>query len=500
MENNKALIANHSSPLLRGRIRKESWGGVYYLRDELSIEILNDTAYEILKHCDGKNTVDDLIRDFTEEYEVNEESLRKDVLSYLEFSLANGMVTIDGLKMDRNLQSVVIDSNINYNVGLKEKPGFFGGKGAIGLEPNVLSAPFKVLIEFTHNCNLKCVHCFADADYCPQTPLGYLEGELTTEQWFKVIDNLANTGVFDIFVSGGEPLIRKDILEILRYVKSKGMGFCLLTNMTLIDDAIAKQLKEAGCYKVEGNMDGYDARTYDEFRGVPGAFDATLKGIKACLDNGLSVRCNITTTKKNIYNLKKVVETTYNAGVRELVAVPLEAGGRAHDDWDNLSIPIEECDELEKFFREVMEWKNQVYGDEFTLVLPVDAFSWESNDEVMRIIDPNKMLPVCGAGKYHCSINPYGQVILCPAAGTSIPIVPGNCLEHDFKDIWLNAEAFKEVRKPVNPACSQCEYKTCVGGCHVTLYRERGVLVGSPGKYCRKVHDAQQELKQKLSS
>ena len=92
---------------------------------------------------------------------------------------------------------------------------------------------------------------------------------------------------------------------------------------------MAKDLKRTGCAKVESNLDGYDQETYERFRGVKGSFEKTISGIKACLDEGIQVRCNVMETKMTIFDLKKIVDTAYEIGVRELCVIPLEMGGRA---------------------------------------------------------------------------------------------------------------------------------------------------------------------------
>ncbi|WP_459765389.1 radical SAM protein [Alkaliphilus crotonatoxidans] len=486
------------TPSFNGRLRKESWGGIYMLRNSLTIDVVNEIAYDILSKCDGRHTVNDIIGQMQEEYDSDEQTIYNDVINYIGFALNRRIVKDEGFDINQfkalngqdeaavTVQKRFEEYGLNFNVQSREKPPFFKGKGILGLEPNVLSAPLNVLIEFTHNCNLKCIHCFADAD-CNVTPQGYLEGELSAADWIKVIDNLADAGVFEVFVSGGEAMMRKDIFKIMERITERFGGFCLLSNMTYIDHEAAQKLKELGCYKVEGNLDGYDAATYDEFRGVKGSFEKTVKGIQACLENGIPVRCNVTATKKNIYNLKKIIKTAYEIGVRELVAIPLEPGGRARSNWDEINIPIEEGARLEKFYREVKEWANQEYGDEFFLVVPTSTFMRDEDDKVMQIMDPNRILPFCGAGKFHCSINPHGNVILCPAAGSSIEITPGDCLNMDFKEVWVQADAFRKIRSYDLPCYESCEFQNCTGGCHVRAFQKYGEVVGSPGEDCRKV-------------
>lgn len=500
MDNNLFNQILESKPQFNGKLRKEKWGGLYLIRETLTMEGINETSYDILKCCNGQNTVADIIRNITNEYLANPEVIFNEVLEYLIYLMLRKVVEVDSLVIDNNFyENIKIErhegeeisnwkaiSGMNYNVESEEKPNFFEGKGVIGVEPNTLSAPINVLIEFTNNCNLACVHCFADSGIGIEIIDGRIKGELSTEEWKHVIDNICDAGTFEIIVSGGEALMRKDIFEIMEYITQKTGGFCLLSNMTLITNEVAEKLKNVGCYKVEGNLDGYDDKTYDEFRGVQGSFQKTVLGIKATLKAGIPVRCNITATKINIYNLKEVVKTAYNLGVRELVAVPLEPGGRARVSWEELEIPMSDSKKLMKYYDEVKQWALDKYGNEFLLVVPTSNFVRDEDLRLKQIMDPNRLMPFCGAGKYHCSVDPYGNVILCPTAGNSIKINPRNCLKSDFKDIWKNADVFREIREFILPCYDNCDCINCTGGCHVRSFQKTGRVVGNPGIDCRK--------------
>lgn len=489
-----------SKPKFEGKIRKEKWGGLYMIRKTLTMEAVNETAYEILIRCTGEKKVNQIIDEISEYYNISRNAIIEDILEYIIYLMLRRVIHVTSFSVDDKFYSKIKTqchegqeigtwekiSGANYNVEKETKPSFFEGKGIIGVEPNTLSAPINVLIEFTNNCNLACVHCFADSGQKSEIINGRIKGELSTEEWKKVIDNIYDSGTFEIIVSGGEALIRDDIFEILEYITLKMGGFCLLSNMTLITPEVAKRLKEIGCYKIEGNLDGYNEETYDQFRGVKGAFNQTVAGIKAALQEGIPVRCNITATKKNIYDLKKVVQTAHKIGVRELVAVPLEPGGRARVSWEELEIPVSESKKLMEFYDDIKRWTLEKYGEEFLLVVPTSNFVRDEDVRVRQIMDPNRLMPFCGAGKYHCSINPYGNVILCPTAGDTIPITPGNCLKYSFKDIWQNANIFKEIREYNLPCYEGCPYTNCTGGCHVRSYQKTGKVVGNPGEDCRR--------------
>lgn len=470
-------------PLVQGRVRKERWGGLYYHRALPCINVINETAYFILARCDGRTSLEQIATDLARAYDASEQQIRNDLISYLAQSVVRGYVKIDGI-------DPALFKQIPRDLIEQQDKAYLEQVGVIGIGDNVLSAPFKVLIETTHNCNMRCIHCFANAKCAPENPAGYLPGELTTEEWCLVLDKIAAAGVFDVFISGGEPLIRKDIFTIMAHAKSRNLGFCLLSNLTLLDDEKAKKLKELGCYKIEGNLDGPDAESYDAFRGLPGGFDLTVKGIRACQANELPLRLNVTATNRNIFQLKDIVRTAVDLKVRELCVIPLEPGGRARADWGELALSPDRHIELMEYYQEVAGWVAENYADRITYIGPCD-FLWDDrSNEVVELIDPNRIMPMCGAGKYHCSIGPTGQVILCPTAGDSIKITPGDVVRGDFVDIWQNADVFKAVRNTDIPGCRDCEYKSCAGGCQVNAYHKYGKIGVFPDTDCRKVYYA----------
>src|SRR3990170_5027619 len=137
-----------------------------------------------------------------------------------------------------------------------------------------------VVWNVTRTCNLHCVHCYADShgkEY---------EGELTTEEALRVIDDLAQFGAPVILFSGGEPLLRPDLFQLIRYAKDKGIRGVLSTNGTLITREVVRQLKEFGLSYVGVSIDGPE-HIHDRFRGKKGAFQEALQGIRNCLSEDI---------------------------------------------------------------------------------------------------------------------------------------------------------------------------------------------------------------------
>lgn len=174
--------------------------------------------------------------------------------------------------------------------------------------PFVPGAPFQVVWDVTYECNLNCQHCYAQAGRIS-------EDEISHEQALGVVDKLAAMGIPALAISGGEPLVRSDILDITRRAANKGMYVSIATNGTLITREKAKQMKDAGVSYLQISIDGADAETHDAFRGIPGAFDRTIKGVKNALAEGFFVSIATTVVKKNVDQVPKIIDLCDQLGV-----------------------------------------------------------------------------------------------------------------------------------------------------------------------------------------
>lgn len=156
-----------------------------------------------------------------------------------------------------------------------------------------------VVWNITRQCNLKCVHCYAHAKSTP------VDNELSTSDGVKLIDDLAQFGAPVLLFSGGEPMMRKDLPELAGYAVKKGMRAVISTNGTLITEQAAKTLKEIGLSYVGISLDGMEDIN-DRFRGVRGAFNSALDGIRNCMDAGIKVGLRFTINKKNFFEIPRI--------------------------------------------------------------------------------------------------------------------------------------------------------------------------------------------------
>lgn len=180
-----------------------------------------------------------------------------------------------------------------------------------------------VVWNITRTCNLRCVHCYSDS-YAQTYP-----GELTTAEAKTVLDDLAAFKVPAVLFSGGEPLVRPDLLELIAYAVGKGLRVTLSTNGTLIDEAVATQLKANHLTYVGISLDGIGA-TNDRFRGVDGAFERAVRGFRHCMVVSQKVGLRLTLTRRNCQDLHQIFDFIEQEGIQRACFYHLVYSGRGN--------------------------------------------------------------------------------------------------------------------------------------------------------------------------
>jgi len=178
-----------------------------------------------------------------------------------------------------------------------------------------------VVWNMTRRCNLKCVHCYAQAKDIE------FKDELSTEEGKALIDDLAAFGSPVMLFSGGEPTMRKDLPELAAYAREKGMRAVISTNGTLIDKPLAKKLKEVGLSYVGISLDGI-RETNDRFRGMQGAFDAALRGLHNCQEEGIKVGLRFTINKQNVMDIPAIFDLLEEEKIPRICFYHLVYAGR----------------------------------------------------------------------------------------------------------------------------------------------------------------------------
>ncbi|MDY6972683.1 MAG: radical SAM protein, partial [Thermodesulfobacteriota bacterium] len=181
-----------------------------------------------------------------------------------------------------------------------------------------------VVWNVTRACNLKCIHCYARA-------VDYRHGrELTYEQGITLIDDLAAFGVPVILFSGGEPLVRPDLVRLASYAVRKGLRAVISTNGTLITRERARELMKVGLSYVGVSLDGLEA-VNDRFRGKKGAFQDAIRGITNCQDVGLKVGLRFTVNRINVLEIPHIFDLLEEYNIPRVCFYHLVYSGRGTD-------------------------------------------------------------------------------------------------------------------------------------------------------------------------
>jgi radical SAM protein with 4Fe4S-binding SPASM domain len=326
-----------------------------------------------------------------------------------------------------------------------------------------------LFLHLTNRCNLSCKHCYV---YQAQD-----NGEMDTKAVFSLIDQLATQGGSAITISGGEPLLREDIKEILSYAGEK-MSVRLLTNGILIDKSIVQIMSRLGIH-VQVSLDGSNAYIHDQIRGK-GTFSQVMKDIRLLQEGGLKNRINFCTTimKHNLKNISQIIELANELSIRYVRFLPLRRVGRARDLWDeiNADVGIKEYENLyEYIFSQAIknypsiEISSGLSG--FVLSVP--------KDEPSGIWCPiGKNLVITAQGDcYPCVLFMSDEYYL------------GNVREKTLMQIWESTVmqsliANVEKRKSSIEKCSTCSWRNfCQGGC-MGLAKEWKGTIWDTDEFC----------------
>ncbi len=323
-----------------------------------------------------------------------------------------------------------------------------------------------VVWNITQRCNLHCAHCYAnskDQEY---------EGELTTEEGHAMLDDLSDFGVPTVLFSGGEPILRDDLLELASAASEKGMRTVLSTNGTKIDDEKASELADAGFSYIGISLDGIGA-LHDNIRGKAGAFEGALSGIKACQEIGLRTGIRFTVHKKNRAELGDIFELAEEIGVKRLCVYHLAYAGRGEKIKKYFLAPEETREVVEEIFDRTLDaCKRDVDLEVLTVDNSVDnvlLYKRVLQEYPERADDVLQMLRWNGGNQSGIAVScvdPKGNV---HPDQFSWHVTAGNVRDKPFSEIWTDAD--NEVLKPyrqrpreLNGQCSGCSWLDICNG------------------------------------
>ena len=316
----------------------------------------------------------------------------------------------------------------------------------------------------TKACNLKCEHCYRDAGFAEADELTLAEGK-------KLLTDLKTLGFRIVIFSGGEPVLRKDLPELVSFARELGLVGVLGTNGTLITPEFARKLKQSGLKRAGISLDSIDPAKHDLFRKSEGSWQKAVEGMENCKLAGLEFQVHTTVTTKNISEVLKVTDLAQELQAKAhhiFFLVPTGRGKKIDD-------VIPSAAEYEKLLEDILDKQSHVDLE----LKPVCA------PQFMRIARKKKIKTRfdkgCLAGISYACILPNGDVHPCPY----MPIKLGNVREDGFIKIWNENKVLKDLRSlEFKGKCGICEFKKICSGCRAAAYFQSGGDYMAEDKNC----------------
>jgi radical SAM protein with 4Fe4S-binding SPASM domain len=351
--------------------------------------------------------------------------------------------------------------------------------------------PYVVSWNLTYRCNLACEHCYLDAGGSPLVQLDSFadRSELDTEQCFKVIDDIAAFAPEALTIlTGGEPLLRRDILEIVRYADGKKLWVVIGTNGVSITANLAGILREAGVRGLALSLDALDAERHDGFRRVRGAWKNTVQGAKVLTETGLPFIVQTTVGRHNLDELEAIAEFAHaELGAKVWNLYFLVQTGRGEFVTD---IEPGEYDEVLAGLSRIQK--------SFSGRMVVNAKC--APHYIKRLFEEDPGSPFirtyaggaggCPAGTHYMGIRSNGDVTPCPY----LPVFGGNLRSSSLHELWKSSEPFVRIRARgrLGGRCGECELSALCGGCRARAFGVTGdylaedpLCTHEPGTYPR---------------
>ena len=290
----------------------------------------------------------------------------------------------------------------------------------------------------TNACNMYCAHCYRDAG-CKA------EEELSTEEAKKLLEEIARAGFKIMIFSGGEPLTRPDILELVRHAARLHLIPVFGTNGTLITPEMARGLKEAGAKGMGISLDSLDREKHDKFRSFPGAWEGAVRGMRNCREAGLPFQVHTTVMDWNQSELEAMTDFAVEIGAKAHHFFFLVPTGRAK----TIAEESLRAEAYEDVLTRIMKKQQEVDIELKPTCAP----------QFIRIADQlgykTRVRRGCLAGLSYCIISPRGKVQPCAYLNMEL----GDVRQMPFDEIWRNNEVLKKLRTlEYSGGCGTCSY------------------------------------------
>lgn len=311
----------------------------------------------------------------------------------------------------------------------------------------------------TNKCNMNCKHCYRDAGE-------KYEDELTTSEAKAMIEEIAKAGFKIMIFSGGEPLLREDLFELVSYAAQKGLRPVLGSNGTLITEHKARLLKEAGVMAVGISLDSINKVKHNDFRGLPSGWQLAVDGMENCKAAGLGFQIHTTVMEWNYEEILDITDFAVKIGASAHHIFFLIPTGRAvHIKEEFLN-----KGQYEELLTRIVLKQKEVPIE----VKPTCA------PQFLRIAKeqgvPYRFSKGCLAGISYCIISPKGEVQPCAYLNRPIESVRNQ----PFSQIWKEHPVFHELRSlRYKGKCGSCRYHKLCGGCRArAAYYGEGDYMG----------------------
>ncbi|HJR60361.1 MAG TPA: radical SAM protein [Vicinamibacterales bacterium] len=345
--------------------------------------------------------------------------------------------------------------------------------------------PYIISWNLTYRCNLACEHCYLDAG--PKPLVGTQNfadrSELGTEECFRVIDEIATFAPECLTIlTGGEPLLRRDILEIVRRASERELWVVVGTNGVRITENVAARLAEAGARGLSLSLDALDPDRHDQFRRVLGAWRNTVEGAEILNRTGLPFIVQTTAGSHNLGELEAIADFAHDrlaAKVWNLYfLVPTGRGQFVSD-----ITPAQYDEVLASLYRIQGKYQGRMLVNAKCAPHYIKTVlenggrpgSGQADVEAHPIRTYSAGAGGCPAGTHYMGIRPNGDVTPCPY----LPVFAGTLRSSSLADLWTSSALFADIRRrtSLGGRCGECEMNGHCGGCRARAYGMTGDLM-----------------------
>ncbi|KXS60515.1 radical SAM/SPASM domain-containing protein [Listeria monocytogenes] len=331
----------------------------------------------------------------------------------------------------------------------KEKKYEFCDVKKVNNETNYLK---RIFIEVTNKCNEFCEHCYNSSSK-------FLNEKLEINSLKKLIDESHNMGAYEFQITGGEPMLYRHIGELMDYLWKKGFAITINTNLTILNKKILEKIIKYGV-KINFSLDFSEAAKHDEFRGLQGAFDATIRNYHILKENRINTRVNVMLDNKTDEEIEKLINYIKENLESNYVADYAFPTGRAENKEINLF-----KDKAQKLYGYINSIANTCSKCQI------------SNENIDDLNIENLQFYDCGIGREFIFVNAKGEYALCPSLAYNEEFLIGKNINNTcLKSAWeMLCHKYKNQMRC--EAMDTCEFKeNCKGGCRSRAYHSYGEI------------------------